>query len=359
MISLSELYYNKFLALFVEEYKYELKQETPGYCMKVTGLPLDKLEQLYPIIKELNPALELYILSESLFGERYIAPTKLIELRNDLSITLLVLIPVNSRTNAEDSYGDATFKELSILPIDKRLFDHVYEEIPDIQKPIITEVFAYLKDAITQTTAIQYLLFQVINEYSDEAIGDGLFFFGLLPDKTLAEDFNIIRKRLAFNVQCSESLFDSSLSVSERINQLPIPPNTLQSRIATFIQKETNCKKKSDLSFAVLEKYPDLNFSNWQIPIDPNTNHLIVNADILPSKDMIKNKEGGGFSLSIQSGKKAKLKLRIFTDPIPRESKDLKYFRIILMNVDGMYPIGEIKKINSQRRSFRIVCCNA
>ena len=42
-MNLSELYYHKFLALCIEEYKYELMQETPGYCMKVTGLSLDKL----------------------------------------------------------------------------------------------------------------------------------------------------------------------------------------------------------------------------------------------------------------------------------------------------------------------------
>lgn len=344
-MNLSELYYNEFLALFIEEYKYELMQETPGYCMKVTGLPLDKLEQLYPLIKELNPSLGLYILSENQFGDRYITPTKLIELRNDLNITLLVLIPVNSRTSAEDSYGDATFKELSILPIDSRILDSISSDIPEQFRPIIEELFAYLKDKINLATAIQYLLYQKLNGYTKESIGNGIYLFGLIPDRHLTKNIEIIRKRLAFNVICSESLFDFSVSVSERIIKLPIPPDTLQKSIASFLQMETGCKTRHELSYSILEKYPSLNFADWQIPLDPSSNQLIVNAEILPSKDMVENKEDGGFSLSIQSGKKVRLKLRVFTDPIPRESKDLKNFRIILMNVDGMYSIGEVKKI--------------
>lgn len=344
-MNLFELYYHKFLALFVEEYKYELMQDTPGYCMKVTGLSLDKLEQLYPLIKELNSSLELYILSENQSGDRYITPTKLIELRNDLNITLLVLIPVNSRTSAEDSYGDATFKELSILPIDRRVLDRISSEIPEQFKPIIEELFAYLKDKINLSAAIQYLLYQELKGYTKESIGNGIYLFGLIPDRDLAENIAAIRKRLALNVTCSDSLFDFSVSVSERIIKLPIPPDTLQKNIANFLQIESDSKTKHELSFNLLEKYPELNFADWQIPLDPSSNSLIVSAEILPSKDMVENKEDGGFSLSIQSGKKVKLKLRIFTDPIPRESKDLKNFRIILMNVDGMYSIGEVKKI--------------
>lgn len=344
-MDLSELYYNKFLALFVEEYKNELLQDTPGYCMKVTGLPLDRLEQLYPLIKQLNPSLELYILSENHSGDRYITPTKLIELRNDFNITLLVLIPVNSRTSAEDSYGDATFKELSILPIDNRVYSSVLSGIPTEIKPIIDELYAYLRDKKTLANSIRYLLYQELNGYSKESIGNGIYLFGLIPDRDLAQNIDLIRKRLAFNVICSESLFDFSVSIAERINQLPIPPDTLQKSIAHFLQVETDSKIEYDLSYIILEKYPMLNFANWQIPLDPTSNNLIVNAEILPSKDMVENKEDGGFTLSIQSGKKVKLKLRVFTDPIPRESKDLKKFSIILMNVDGMYSIGEIKKV--------------
>ena len=356
-MNLYELYYNKFLSLFVEEYKRELMQNTPGYCMKVTGLPLNKLERLYDLIKALNPALKIFILSEELTGEMYITPTKLIELRNDQHSTLLALLPVNSRTSAEDSYGDATFKDLSVLPVEARLIDRLRADIPAQFETAIDEVFTYLKDKRTQQTSIQYLLFQELEGYTQASIGNGIFLFGLLPDEDLAKDLAFIRKRLAFNVLCSDLLFDFSLAVSERINRLPIPQDTLQEKIAGFIQAETGNKTKDDLCAVIQEKYPELNFTQWQLPIDTSDNHLIVIAEILPGKDMVRNNEDGGFQLSIQSGKKATLKLRVWTDPIPKDMKELKHFRIILMNVDGMYAIGEVKKakVTDTQKAYRDV----
>jgi len=193
-MNLYELYYNKFLNLFVEEYKRELMQNTPGYCMKVTGLPLNKLKRLYDLIRALNPALKIFILSEELTGEMYITPTKLIELRNDQHSTLLALLPVNSRTSAEDSYGDATFKDLSVLPVEYRLIDRLRADIPAQFETAIDEVFTYLKDKRTQQTSIQYLLFQELKGYTQESIGNGIFLFGLLPDEDLAKDLAFIRK---------------------------------------------------------------------------------------------------------------------------------------------------------------------
>ena len=71
-----------------------------------------------------------------------------------------MLIPVNSRTSAEDSYGDATFKELSILPIDNRVYSSVLSGIPTEIKPIIDELYAYLRDKKTLANSIRYLLYQ-------------------------------------------------------------------------------------------------------------------------------------------------------------------------------------------------------
>jgi hypothetical protein len=341
--------------LFVENYTNELTQNTPGYCMKVTGLSLDKLQLLYPMVKALNPSLHTYILSEAQDDEKYITATKLIELRNDLNIALLVLIPINSRTSAEDSYGDATFKDLSVFPIDNLIYKQLMNEIPDIYKSNIAEIFEFLKDRIRMIDKIQYLLYQTIQEYTEESIGNGIYLFELIPDPILLENKNIIRKRLSYNIQCSEELGDFTLSFSERIQQLPIKKDTLQQEIAKFLQAETYSKTKEELCNAIAFSYPNLNFANWQIPEIHDSNQLIVTADIIPGKELVKNKEEGGYTLFIQSGKKATVKLRIYTDPIPKESKDLKNLRILLMDVDGMYPIGEVKKakVTEGTRAYR------
>lgn len=101
--------------------------------MKIEGLPLSEMQKLIGMIRPLNPELLLYILSDTLTGEDYIHATKLIELRNNPEKPLLVLIPANSSTSAEDSYGDATFQNLSVSDLVVYFFSKLREEILQIK----------------------------------------------------------------------------------------------------------------------------------------------------------------------------------------------------------------------------------
>jgi DNA phosphorothioation-dependent restriction protein DptH len=158
-MDIAELYYNKILSLFVETYRNEIATAQPGHCMKVTGFSLNRLQELLKLIQEIETDTQTYILSETDFGDDYVSPSKLIELRNDLSIPLLVLIPINSRTSAEDSYGNATFKELSVRHLDDSLFRQLLSSLPDEIKSIVNEIFDYFKDSISLSEKINYLLF--------------------------------------------------------------------------------------------------------------------------------------------------------------------------------------------------------
>ena len=126
-------YYDHILHIFMEVYGENIKNAQPGNCMKVTGFSMDVLRDLYGRLSLLNTSTQFYILTEdeNLTGHEYITPTKLIELRNDLTISILVLIPVNSFTSAEDSYGNATFRDLSISDFDERLFSKLEAQLAD------------------------------------------------------------------------------------------------------------------------------------------------------------------------------------------------------------------------------------
>lgn len=97
-------YYNRMLDIFMSCYGNIIENASDGHCMKVTGFPLEVLPELRNKINSRETQAECYILSETLSGSEYITPTKLIELRNDLTKPILILIPVNSSTSAEDSY---------------------------------------------------------------------------------------------------------------------------------------------------------------------------------------------------------------------------------------------------------------
>ena len=105
MEDIKSLYYKKFLALIAKSYEKQIKDATPGHCMKIEGLPKGELQKLIGMLRPLNKDLLIYILSDTETGNDFIHAAKLIELRNNPDKALLVLIPANTSTSAEDSYG--------------------------------------------------------------------------------------------------------------------------------------------------------------------------------------------------------------------------------------------------------------
>lgn len=55
----TQLYYSRILDIFIEEYRDQLTQIKEGHCMKVVGLPLDVLENLYDRLKALDLSLQI------------------------------------------------------------------------------------------------------------------------------------------------------------------------------------------------------------------------------------------------------------------------------------------------------------
>ena len=180
-------YYNHILDIFLEVYGDTVKNASPGHCMKVTGLSMDVLRNLYKRLCILETKTQMYILTEDeeLTGEEFITPSKLIELRNDLTISILVLIPVNSFTSAEDSYGNATFRELSINDFDLRLFLKLESQLSSIKAVKQILQFADRALNITIQDKVRYLLYITQNNNTEEAVGNGIFLLGLIPDSAI------------------------------------------------------------------------------------------------------------------------------------------------------------------------------
>lgn len=356
-MDIAELYYNKILSLFVETYRNEIATAQPGHCMKVTGFSLNRLQELLKLIQEIQTDAQTYILSETDFGDDYVSPSKLIELRNDLSIPLLVLIPINSRTSAEDSYGNATFKELSVRHLDDSLFRQLLSSLPDEIKSIVNEIFDYFKDSISLSEKINYLLFLEANDYKTVAVGKGIYLLRLIPDSILADNTDVLRKRLSYNAQNIELISDFSKSISERIAELKLEQNTIQQEIANFLQSESKAIDQSDVCIHIFEQYPELDFANWLIPEMQKRDELQLHVLSIKGKKLV-DSEDGGKTLTIPAGKIERLKIRISTNPIPKDFKELKYFRIVVMAVDGMYKVCDLKskiKVTDNKRAYRDV----
>ncbi|MDH5404801.1 MAG: ATP-binding protein, partial [Candidatus Heimdallarchaeota archaeon] len=261
-------YYQNIIDLVLELHDDELSSAKPGHCMKITGLGSNELEYLWDIIKINYPKIESYIISEAGISDKYISATKLIELRNKQENPLLVLIPSNSRTAAEDSYGNATFKEISLEGIEVRLKEKLLSEIPEEFSNVLKdEILFYLQsENIELSNIINYLIALKENGHTKENIGNYIFHLNLIPDTNLILAEEKIRSRLNFNLLSTDLLSAFNKPLYDRIAELPLESNSLQKDIVKFIKKEKKAKNTEELCNIIFNDYSALNFSNWQIP---------------------------------------------------------------------------------------------
>src|SRR5437764_13764333 len=114
MSALIPIYYKEIIDLLLEMHDWELANASPGHCMKISGFGQAELDYLQLKVRDTYPNLDSFIVSDENTSEAHVSASKLIELRNKQERPLLILLPTNSRTAAEDSYGNNTFKDLPL-----------------------------------------------------------------------------------------------------------------------------------------------------------------------------------------------------------------------------------------------------
>lgn len=348
------IYYQKIIDLILETHDEDFTSAGPGHCMKITGLGSQELEVLWSLMVPKYEHIDIYIVSEIVTAdEKYISATRLIELRNKQDAPLLILIPSNSRTAAEDSYGNATFKEIALDSIESRLTKNLVNQIPERFNNIVkNDILNFLKP--NNAAIIDYLLSLSEAGFTEKSIGEKLYFLSLIPDADLMNQEEKIRSRLNFNRESVALLCAFNKPLYDRISELNLENDSIQKEIVDFLKEEKSAKSEKEICEIIATKYPNLNFSNWPIP-DLDFTHIKLFIDDLISNDL-KIVEGTNVLLA-ENGKVTKLKIRFSTNPSPNEIKDLQFFRIILMAVNGangeeMMVLRRIKNSNSNR-TFR------
>lgn len=349
MDTLKALYYERFIQHVVDEYSSLIKQAKPGHCMKITGLALRELQVLLPKLRELNDQLSVFILSETEKGDDYIHATKLIELRNDPEQSVLILVPSNSRTSAEDSYGDATFQNLPTSQLQGTFRDHLIDEIPEEHVYLWNQIHDLLKETqTTRTEVINYLLYLEMNHYSKESWGDGLFVFGLLPDSDLVKDEGAIRRRFMLNMEkVSSVLGDYSLTPADRISALPLQNDPIQKTLFSYLNKSGAPEDRYSLCEDIVEYHPEFNYAVMPWLNLGNGGAVKVMVDVVPGNDPRKElvrDDTGILILSIQPESKGKVAMTITTDPSPKDNPDIFSFEIALVSLEDFQEVDIVKK---------------
>ena len=253
------------------------------------------------------------------------------------------MIPATSRTAAEDSFGNATFKDISLQGIDADLLTLLLLKAPPATKSLIEEVFNYL-GSISLSDRIQFLLGIEEASWGKIAVGENLNHLGLIPDAILSNENAKVRARLNFNNISTQKLSDFNRTIFERIKELPLERNSIQKDIVSFFKSSGNILSRKELVTKIKTLDSKLNFAHWPIP-DLNVNTVRLNVEEIKSSDF-KIVEGVK-CLHVPVGKTSKVKIRITTIRAIKDIQELAYFRIILMASNGAAGdfVQELKKI--------------
>jgi DNA phosphorothioation-dependent restriction protein DptH len=327
-------YYKKIVEHILEINHNDFSNVAPGHCMKLVGLGMEETEYFWKEFTTKFTNVPTYIISnnENIDDKKYITATKLIEYRNQ-DKPIFILIPSNSKTAAEDSYGNATFKEISLDNIENGLFEKLISHIPADYQRDISELMEYLRaENIPLSKKIDYILELDTIGYSVENIGNAVHFLSLIPDSKLLMDRNNVRNRLNFNLLSVNTLSSFIKPLINRINDLPIKKDTIQKDIVETLRNVTDLNSKADI-IKVLKDNAKLNFCYWDIPQLNNNKPPKVFVEHIRST-AIKIEEGRKV-LKATEGNSSKVTIRITTEPDLKDIKNLKYFKVFLMAVDS------------------------
>ena len=364
MENIKSLYFEQFLQHVIDSYRKTIMQAKPGHCMKITGLAMKELRSLLPLLRTINDVVKVFILSETEKGDEYIHATKLIELRNNPNYAVLILVPSNSRTSAEDSYGDATFQNLSTIDLQGSFLYKLIEDIPNEKSYLWKQIFDLLKEVrLSYTTLINYILYLELNRYSDESWGNGLYIFGLLPDRDLIKEDASIRRRFLINLEkVSAVISDFTMTAADRVISLPIEKNTIQKDLMDFLLREVSLEDKYALFECIHNEHPEFNYAS--IPwIISDSSPVKIEVNLVPEKEakkgIVKDNEGN-WVLNTVKDKKSKIPFTITTDPSPKDNPSIYAFEIALINIEDFSEVGVIKKalVGTNKKAHRKLSVN-
>ncbi len=224
----------------------------PGHCMRVTDLDRDLMVRLCGGLRSLVPWATVVVLADKTL--RQLAPdiavssTKLVELRNplpndELRPPLLVFVPNDLRASAEDSFGVATFEDVSIDGAYKELISRLLDAVPALLKGAVEALLQDLRREGTRwrfaddASVARFLLTAQLNDFDAEAIGAAMFEIGLIPDFELLLVPDRAPARAARNRECVERVTWSSRSERARALDLGLMDSAYRREVGEFFSR--------------------------------------------------------------------------------------------------------------------------
>lgn len=325
----------------------QLRTRAAGHCMRVSDLDSELMIRLCARLRAELPNTTVVVLTDSILlipPELAVTSTKLVELRNphadgSLRQPLLVFVPSEVHTSVEDSFGVATFEEVSVKGLYEVLIKRLVEEIPLALRGSIQESLRRLRELESPwvfaeaLSTVRFLLTAKANGNDAEAIGASLYEVGLVPDfewLVLPEKAPL---RLVRNRECVDKLTWSPRSERGRIGELGLAKRSFKNLLGNFLTETGTDDPRQWARRIVMDKSLwQLAFNKWEFEdggVQPDSIFINEVQTDLPSVADDETKEPlaqliGQRILPVNSLKKFNVTFRV--DPHPTMVQGLARF---------------------------------
>ncbi len=338
--------------LLQKELREQLGRSEPGHCLRAEGLPLEALRSAAEALFKNVGGARVCLLSNSPTLDYEITATKLVELRNqaEASHVLLVLIPSNLRTAAEDSFDKATFLQVPTAHIERAVVSLIEARIPNERRDVYRRIMTFMEWAGVANPAYEHALYLLSVEadgYCDSSWGKHLHYFGFIPDSILLEYQNHLERRLSQNRDAALMLSDVNQPLIARIQGLDIEPDSIQADLYAFLKSRESPERIREWGKLVASAAESqfLDFSKWPLLIvERAPEDLEIYALPLGASASLTIDSEGFKRYVTKRGRAADAKVVFETRPSPMEVDALAYFKIDLMRT---LPGGDAERIDT------------
>lgn len=339
------------------EFVQQLRMKAPGHCMRVGDLDSSLMQSVCARLKSEVPGSQVFVLGGNGQAEvssgLFVSSSKLVELRNpasdgSLRPPLLVFVPNELRTSSEDSFGVATFEDVSVRNVYEKLIEALQEELPSDLKLPIREILGKIKDRewrwANPLAIARFLLTVKLTGFDPDAIGGALFELGLVPDFGLMQSVAAVMRRIGQNLDAVDGLTNSGKTERGRVIDLKLTSAGFVADFGRFLE-ETGLESPRNWTRRIV-----LDRSNWRFSFDkwpleeghqePEEICITVVSTSLPT---IKDDEQdprlqrliGQQVLTIGPQGVRKFSATFRTNPAPSRVAGLAKFKVEIVAVDG------------------------
>lgn len=322
-----------------------------GHCMRVTDLDRELMIRLAGGLRAAVPSANVVVLADDALRtqapELAVTSTKLVELRNplpndELRPPLLVFVPNDLRASAEDSFGVATFEEVSIDGAYAELIALLISAIPANLRVAVEACLGELRRSDSRwryaddAAVARYLLTCQVNDFDPDAMGAALFELALVPDFELFQQAERAPARVARNRECVEQITWSTKTERVRALELGLLDSLFCKQLGEFFSRigVANPKEWTQLIVRDRVNWP-LAFNKWLFEDGGVNPDAIFIGDVeLPDLPVVKDDNEdprlaeliGHRVLPISKTGLKKFSVSFRVDPVPSKVEGLSRF---------------------------------